>query len=33
MVENIRAIPAMLGNGVKQVYDSEVPIIAKLRRK
>ena len=32
MVKDIRAIEAAMGDGVKQVYESELPIIAKLRR-
>lgn len=33
MVKYIRALPEMMGDGQKVVYDSEKPIIAKLRRK
>ncbi len=33
LVKDIRAYEAALGDGVKKVYDSEKPIIAKLRRK
>jgi len=33
MVKYIKSIDIMLGDGVKKVYDSEVPIIEKLRRK
>ena len=33
MVKYIKTIDTMLGDGVKKVYDSEVPIIEKLRRK
>ena len=33
MVRDIRAVPALLGDGIKVVYDSELPIIEKLRRK
>jgi len=33
MVKYIREIEVMKGDGVKRVYDSELPIIAKLRRK
>ena len=33
MVRDIRAVPALLGDGIKVVYDSERPIIEKLRRK
>ena len=32
MVRDIRQVPALLGNGRKIVYESEKPIIAKLRR-
>ncbi len=32
MVSNIRDIEMSLGNGIKRVYDSEVPIRKKLRR-
>lgn len=32
LVKDIRAVEMALGDGVKVVYDSEVPIIAKLRR-
>jgi N-acetylneuraminate synthase len=32
MVRDIRAIEAAIGDGVKRVYDSEVPIREKLRR-
>jgi N-acetylneuraminate synthase len=32
MVKDIRAIETALGDGVKRVWDSEVPIRAKLRR-
>jgi len=32
MVRDIRQVPAMLGDGNKVVYDSEKPIISKLRR-
>jgi N-acetylneuraminate synthase len=32
LVKDIRAIEAAMGDGVKQVYESELPIIAKLRR-
>lgn len=32
VVENIRLAEKMLGTGVKRVYDSELPIMAKLRR-
>jgi N-acetylneuraminate synthase len=33
MVSAIRNIPKMVGDGEKVVYESELPIIAKLRRK
>lgn len=33
MIRDIRQIPEMAGNGVKEVYDDEKPIIKKLRRK
>jgi N-acetylneuraminate synthase len=33
MVKYIRSIDTMLGDGVKRIYDSELPIIEKLRRK
>lgn len=32
MVRNIRSIPVLLGDGVKKVYDSEIPIRNKLRK-
>ena len=32
MVKDIRAIEKAMGDGVKIVYDSELPIIEKLRR-
>jgi N-acetylneuraminate synthase len=32
MIKDIRATEAALGDGVKRVYDSEVPIMKKLRR-
>lgn len=32
MVRDIRQIPALLGDGIKVVYDREVPIKEKLRR-
>lgn len=32
MIRDIRQVPVLLGDGVKKVYDSEVPIIKKLRR-
>jgi N-acetylneuraminate synthase len=30
--EDIRLIPVILGDGIKRIYDSEKPIIAKLRK-
>ena len=33
MVKYIKMIDTMVGDGVKKVYDSELPIIEKLRRK
>jgi len=33
MVRDIRQVPIMTGDGVKKVYESELPIIKKLRRK
>jgi N-acetylneuraminate synthase len=32
LVEHIRLVEKMLGDGVKQVYDSELPILEKLRK-
>jgi sialic acid synthase SpsE len=32
MVRDIHSVEAALGDGVKRVYDSELPIIDKLRR-
>ncbi len=32
LVRDVRAVEAALGDGTKRVYDSEVPIIKKLRR-
>lgn len=32
LISNIRDIEASLGDGVKKVYDSEIPIMKKLRR-
>jgi sialic acid synthase SpsE len=32
LVRDIRAIESALGDGIKQVYESERPIMAKLRR-
>lgn len=33
MVRDIRNVPDILGNGIKIVYESEIPIRQKLRRK
>lgn len=33
MVRDIRLVPTVFGDGIKKVYDSELPIIKKLRRK
>lgn len=33
LVRDIRQVPIVSGDGVKKVYDSELPIIKKLRRK
>lgn len=33
LVKYIRVVESSMGDGVKQVYDSEVPIMQKLRRK
>ena len=33
LVRDIRAVEEALGDGIKKVYDSELPIIKKLRRK
>ena len=30
--KDVRALEKAMGDGVKRVYDSEVPIISKLRR-
>src|SRR4029453_5350338 len=32
LVKDIRAVEAALGDGIKKVYPSEVPIMQKLRR-
>ena len=32
LVKDIRAVEASLGDGVKKVYDSEIPVMRKLRR-
>ena len=33
LVRDIRQVPIVSGDGVKKVYNSELPIIKKLRRK
>lgn len=33
MVRDIKQIPSLMGDGIKKVYESELPIIKKLRRK
>lgn len=33
LVRDIRQLPVIMGDGIKKVYDSELPIIKKLRRK
>lgn len=33
MVRDIKQIPTLMGDGIKKVYESELPIIKKLRRK
>jgi N-acetylneuraminate synthase len=33
MVKYIRELDVILGDGIKKIYDSELPIIEKLRRK
>lgn len=33
LVRDIRQIPDLMGDGVKKVYENELPIIKKLRRK
>lgn len=33
LVRDIRQVPILSGDGIKKVYESEVPIIKKLRRK
>lgn len=33
MVRDIKQIPTLMGDGIKKVYESELPIIQKLRRK
>lgn len=32
LVRDIREIPNIMGNGIKKVYDSEIPIMEKLRK-
>ena len=32
LVKDIRAVEAALGDGIKKVYDSEIPVMRKLRR-
>jgi N-acetylneuraminate synthase len=32
LVKDIRAVEIGLGDGIKRVYDSEIPIMRKLRR-
>ena len=32
LVENLKELPIVIGDGVKKVYPSEIPIIEKLRR-
>ena len=32
LVDSIRKMELMVGDGIKKVYDSEVPIAAKLRK-
>lgn len=32
VVRDIRNVPVVLGDGIKKVYDSEIPIMAKLRK-
>jgi len=32
LVRDLKEIPLILGDGIKKVYDSEIPIIKKLRR-
>lgn len=32
LVKDIRAVEAAFGNGIKQIYESEIPILEKLRR-
>lgn len=33
MIRDIQLIPVILGDGVKKVYESEIPVMKKLRRK
>jgi N-acetylneuraminate synthase len=32
LVKDIRTLEKAMGNGVKRVYDSELPVLGKLRR-
>jgi N-acetylneuraminate synthase len=32
LVKDVRAVEAALGDGIKRVYDSEIPVMQKLRR-
>lgn len=32
LVKNIRTVETALGDGIKRVYESEIPILKKLRR-
>ena len=32
MVKDIRAVETAMGDGVKRVFDSELPLMGKLRR-
>jgi sialic acid synthase SpsE len=32
LVKDIRAVESALGDGLKRVYDTEIPIMRKLRR-
>lgn len=33
LVRDVRSVPIVFGNGIKKVYDSEIPIREKLRKK
>jgi sialic acid synthase SpsE len=33
LVKDIRAIETAMGDGTKRIYDSEIPIMEKLRRR